>query len=65
MPERWLEANGDRARRGEMEDWMWAFSSGARVCIGRWLGVRSETSLPLSFFSRLDQIRLEGSVMSM
>ncbi|KAL8857182.1 MAG: hypothetical protein Q9178_006237 [Gyalolechia marmorata] len=32
MPERWLEA--DKERRQEMKRWLWAFSSGGRMCLG-------------------------------
>jgi cytochrome P450 len=32
-PERWLKADGDPAL-AEMKKWFWAFSSGARMCIG-------------------------------
>jgi cytochrome P450 len=32
-PERWLKSDGDAAL-AEMKKWFWAFSSGARMCIG-------------------------------
>ncbi|KAL8919056.1 MAG: hypothetical protein Q9172_005156 [Xanthocarpia lactea] len=43
MPERWLEA--DKERRQEMKRWLWAFSSGGRMCLGSNFAVQS-TSLP-------------------
>ncbi|KAL8870633.1 MAG: hypothetical protein Q9174_003370 [Haloplaca sp. 1 TL-2023] len=50
-PDRWIKAN--KERRQEMNRWMWAFSSGGRMCLGNHLAVQSTLSLVLSTFGRL------------
>ncbi|KAI0592101.1 CypX Cytochrome P450 [Pyrenophora tritici-repentis] len=42
-PERWLGGGKDKA---EMEKWFWAFSSGARMCIGVHLATAEMALVP-------------------
>ena len=44
-PDRWIKA--DKERRQEMNRWLWAFSSGGRMCLGNHLAVQSTLSAHL------------------
>lgn len=43
-PERWLDA--DKSELAEMERWFWAFSSGARMCVGMHLAMAEMALVP-------------------
>lgn len=42
LPERWLDADEDKAR--EMRRWFWAFGSGGRMCVGSNLAIYRKSS---------------------
>lgn len=57
-PERWL--TDDSAQLTEMKRWWWAFSSGARMCIGMHLAMAEMVALVPAIYRRYETNLLEG-----